>query len=91
MLLKIIEKSLNCFHPHTEYKKYLEFNFPKNDILLSKAKKRGVDMAKKVNVRNPSGKIRDLDQLIAANCRGALTEICTKLLLENSIKKRGIG
>ena len=63
MLLKIIEKSLNCFHPHTEYKKYLEFNFPKNDILLSKAKKRGVDMAKKVNVRNPSGKIRDLDQL----------------------------
>jgi hypothetical protein len=88
--MEINEKSIDCGHSHEKYQKYIELKFPKDDPILVQAKKRGVDMADKVNINDPSGNPRTLDERIAANCRGALTEIITKILLENSINEKEI-
>lgn len=88
--MQTTEKGIHCSHPHPDYQKYVEFNFPKGDPLLEQAKQRGIEMAKKVNINDPSGNARTLDERIPSNCRGALSEIATKILLQNAIDERGI-
>ena len=88
--MNIIEKTIDCKHPHN-YQKYIELDFPKGDPLLEQAKERGIIMANRVNVNDPSGDARTLEQRIAANCRGTLTEMITKTLLQNTIDERGIN
>ena len=84
------EKTITCEQPYEKYQKYIEFNFPKGDPILEQAKKRGIEMAKKVNINDPSGNARTLDERIPPNCRGVLTEMITKSLLQNTINEKNI-
>jgi len=88
--LNVIEKKISCIHPHPNYQKYLEINFPKDDEILNTSWKKGIELSKKVNANSPSGIFRDIDERIAANARGALSEAVSKLVLEERISSQNI-
>lgn len=88
--METILKHITCGHTNHTYSKYLEFNFSKEDKILEVVRRKASELTNTLNPKDPSGKIRSLEDHTASVVRGALAEICSKHILEKEIKSRNL-
>lgn len=89
--MEIILKEIPHNPVYNNYKTYVELNFEKDDPILIESMNRAKEMVRNVNPHDPSGNIRNDDELLSKNYQGCLAELITKKLLENAIVEKRLN